>query len=97
VLIYIAENRDRLKSQLEIIPAEETWCVPAGNGLQTTFSDLMIGYSPQSDIHLILLNSDSYEMTKVLVAGRAEASSAQGLLFPGFRCLAFRHSVGCLE
>lgn len=97
MLIYIAENRDRLKGQLEIIPAEETWCVPAGYGLLTALRDLMIGYSPQSDINFILLNSDSYEMTKVLVTGRAEASSAQGLLFPGFRCPVLRQSVGCLE
>ena len=86
MLTYIVENRDRLKGQSEIIPAEETWCFPAGYELLTTLRDLMIGYSPQSDINFILLNLDSYEMTKVLVAGRAEASSAQGLLFPGFRC-----------
>lgn len=91
MLIYIAENRDRPKGQLESIPAEEMWCVPTGYGLLTTLRDLMIGYSSQSDINFILLNSNSYEMTKVLVAGRAEASSAQGLLFPGFRYLAFRH------
>jgi hypothetical protein len=33
VLTYIAEHRDRLKCQLQIIPGEVTSCVPSGYGL----------------------------------------------------------------
>jgi hypothetical protein len=43
VLIFIAENRDRLKGQLEIISAEEAWCVPEGYGLLTTLRMLVAG------------------------------------------------------
>jgi len=38
----------------------------------------VIGYTPQSDINFIVLNSDIYEKTKVLLAGGAEGQFCLG-------------------
>lgn len=46
-------------------------------------SPKLTGYTPQSNIDFIRLNSDSYEMTKVLVAGSAADQFGPGSSFSG--------------